>query len=1535
MQSLSDSVWFRAIASVCILSCVAATSVSAATLVVDSAADDVHVRDSDLAITDSAGNLVTLAGQKCTLRMAIHAANRDSPIGGAFGCKAANNTAFSAGGVDNIVFAPSLGSATITVDATRGMDIGTSNTTSVLVATGTLTIDGAIPGSSSSRITLDGGLRQSPSVSRRILAALPTNSTDLVEVKLQNINLQNSRTVGAGGCLLSFASTSLLNVNFTNCIADNSVNNAAGGALFVRARDNLSNTLLPNVTLSNTKFMGNAVVAGSGSTAAGGGAFFLGSNSGALGNVSLSDVVVGGKLAGDANTASGSFGGGSVSRARTVQIDRVGVVGNRATTSDTGGLRIASIGGLVTINSLQIKDNRAGSNFGGLQIVSVPRLSIAVSEVSSNVASNGGVGGVTFESVADLSMNGLRVADNNAFGFIGGMRVVNALALVANDVAIERNSVSSGSTGGFEISDSGSVRLRKWTVANNAVQRGSNSYAGSGGGSFSNNTNVEITDSRIVGNTSDFHIGAFRVAASYMTHDQNGVPAPVLPPLANRFRMQGVEVSDNLTTGTASASGGFGTIYLETPGIYEFVNTTISGNEVVGGGGVFAVQAFNPIVQSNAVNVTIANSTIARNKAQYQEALGLSAYNPGNPSSPPNFNGIVAVTSSIIAGATPASRMSNVTFVLDTAKTFISHSLFEGESDGSGFWCASNNNQCVANAMLRPISFNGGAGRSLAISEASPAIDKGKNPLNLSFDARGDGYDRLAGGGVDIGAYERAASECRLDVDEDGRTLATTDGLMIVRYLRNLSNGLAAGGTTSTARVVTDASIREVLSGFGFDVTGAGTVSAEIAGVIIQRFLMGYSGQSLVQGLDLSSSARTDVAAIESWLRRCNDPIESEQISAQWELQTGVKQATPAEVNNFVRPAIDMLDAPINRGYAVGDVVIVDRTAFKLLGSMGLTANGAHERFRIGPPALDELFATLELTSQDPVLKTPSALKVPGGVSTAANEKGCVIQAGGGLQFGRRCDFVFSSEFYKAVNVPGYFAVGISRDLSRWDPIKNTGRGTIQIRLEGEIALQVSGEASPTAPDDVCSSGSPRAQVKRVRLGEFSFPITAAAGAFMVKVPLCIAVDAKVDLVGKVFSFSNATQIVIELGNQQPPRAVTQIVGPRSLSPADDSEKWTIVDSATSIGIVPISTTTSVSLALEVGVELALLGNAYLGLTAALIAEGSMTGKVAPALVKVATSLASMKASPQYCLELQASLGWSLVGYSTFTGFANFIPPFKNRWEIAKGELVSRTWPFGKCEIRANSVTTASTFENPSFNESSFVIRARVQRLAAANDRLYETSVPTGTVRVSSAAGTLLCELTLGANGEGTCVASLPAPAQSQQLKLEFQGDEKFHPSLTQFQHNVERAQFIWVNSRGSYLPTHPTDIADAATTVSIASLGLAAGDAIEVRVAGFYSNGGALDLSDNMGAVFNSGGGPVFPAPNSNVFYVTTASPCGGFTNYTSEIAQDFGIPRYWVKVVVPPNATSISFAPTDCYFRDNSDTNNDFGIWWRRVTP
>ncbi|MDA8950197.1 DUF1588 domain-containing protein [Pseudomonadales bacterium] len=113
-----------------------------------------------------------------------------------------------------------------------------------------------------------------------------------------------------------------------------------------------------------------------------------------------------------------------------------------------------------------------------------------------------------------------------------------------------------------------------------------------------------------------------------------------------------------------------------------------------------------------------------------------------------------------------------------------------------------------------------------------------------------------------------------LDIDGDGQATALTDGLLIIRYLFGFSGtALVAGALGSDAAVTTaDAIVARLDSRkAAFDIDGDGSTLPLTDGLLIIRYLFGFQGSALVAGAVGDSAVRTDATTLVNFL----DALES------------------------------------------------------------------------------------------------------------------------------------------------------------------------------------------------------------------------------------------------------------------------------------------------------------------------------------------------------------------------------------------------------------------------------------------------------------------------------------------------------------------------------------------------------------------------------------------------------------------------------------------------------------------------------------
>jgi hypothetical protein len=110
-----------------------------------------------------------------------------------------------------------------------------------------------------------------------------------------------------------------------------------------------------------------------------------------------------------------------------------------------------------------------------------------------------------------------------------------------------------------------------------------------------------------------------------------------------------------------------------------------------------------------------------------------------------------------------------------------------------------------------------------------------------------------------------------LDVDGDGEVLPLTDGLLLLRWLFGFSGATLIGGAVdgSDCTRCTAGDVDGYIAGLGLqiDADGDGELVPLTDGLLILRYLFGFSGLTLTNGaVDTSDCSRCDAAAIAGYL---------------------------------------------------------------------------------------------------------------------------------------------------------------------------------------------------------------------------------------------------------------------------------------------------------------------------------------------------------------------------------------------------------------------------------------------------------------------------------------------------------------------------------------------------------------------------------------------------------------------------------------------------------------------------------------------
>jgi hypothetical protein len=287
--------------------------------------------------------------------------------------------------------------------------------------------------------------------------------------------------------------------------------------------------------------------------------------------------------------------------------------------------------------------------------------------------------------------------------------IYNGGSLMVNHSTISGNSAGSGRSGGG-IHNDGSLMVNNSTISGNTGGAGPGS---GGGGIYNGGGTLTVNNSTISGNTAGG--GSANGGGIY----NNG----------GTLTVNNSTISGN-TIGRLSDGGGIYTI-----GSLTVNNSTISGNTAIGDGGG---------IHNGGGTLAVSNSTIAGNvSGRYGGGIFVS--------------GAMTTKNTIIAG--------NTGFLPDVYGNIGSqgHNLIGNSQGTSGF---DDTDLLDVDPLLGPLQDNGGPTETMALLPGSPAVDAGDNANPPDFDQRGEGFDPIVGGTIDIGAFEAqigSATSFRID----------------------------------------------------------------------------------------------------------------------------------------------------------------------------------------------------------------------------------------------------------------------------------------------------------------------------------------------------------------------------------------------------------------------------------------------------------------------------------------------------------------------------------------------------------------------------------------------------------------------------------------------------------------------------------------------------------------------------------------------------------------------------------------------------
>jgi parallel beta-helix repeat protein/predicted outer membrane repeat protein len=425
---------------------------------------------------------------------------------------------------------------------------------------------------------------------------------------------------------------------------------------------------------------------------------------------------------------------------------------------------IDSSAGADTISGLTLTggnadDNNDGSGGGIQKYEGNADLTISDMVVTGNTSPGNDAGGVQFyETSGTVNVTNTQITNNTADE--GGGALYSDESGGALNVTIS-NSVLSGNSSYY---GGGIVALGgTWTIINSTISNNTTS-GGTGGGIFANDANFTIESSTVSGNTTSSGKGGGG-GGIYVDNDSE-----------HSFTMLSSTVSGNV----AHYYGG-GLYIVDSGGAATIDNSTISGNTASQAGGIYGGYGGLTINQSTitlntatnpstapavgGIQLTGVNSEIPAAKAQRIQARSQRGTAGEAKKREAKGQGIVRakalgtadLSGTIVAGnggddIGSANHKDTVTFNSD-------HSILGTvDTDNVTVNDLGGTQTGVTDPGLAPLANNGGPTETQALLSGSPAIDAGPVPVATfpgnDFDQRGEGFDRVVNGKVDVGAYE-------------------------------------------------------------------------------------------------------------------------------------------------------------------------------------------------------------------------------------------------------------------------------------------------------------------------------------------------------------------------------------------------------------------------------------------------------------------------------------------------------------------------------------------------------------------------------------------------------------------------------------------------------------------------------------------------------------------------------------------------------------------------------------------------------------
>ena len=158
--------------------------------------------------------------------------------------------------------------------------------------------------------------------------------------------------------------------------------------------------------------------------------------------------------------------------------------------------------------------------------------------------------------------------------------------------------------------------------------------------------------------------------------------------------------------------------------------------------------------------------------------------------------------------------------------------------------------------------------------DTNEAFDTDNDGLgnNADIDDDNDGFtdeEELADGTNPLSQFSCQSGCFSFDADENNEAQALTDGLLVIRHLFGFGgDSLTAGAIGGEASRATSDAIASYLTGANteLDIDGDGESKALTDGLLLIRYLFGFSGDSLISGAIGNGAERDTAEEVEGYI---------------------------------------------------------------------------------------------------------------------------------------------------------------------------------------------------------------------------------------------------------------------------------------------------------------------------------------------------------------------------------------------------------------------------------------------------------------------------------------------------------------------------------------------------------------------------------------------------------------------------------------------------------------------------------------------